>query len=77
MGFAYSYEEEYYKFKLVFEGRPMAMNQRSARRLNVRARADIQRSKINLQTKSCCCFSQLESKINLEQELSIPALDSN
>jgi hypothetical protein len=37
--------------------------------------ADMQRHKTNLEVQTCSCFSQSKLKINLKQELNIPALD--
>ena len=36
-------------------------------------RVDMQSSKNNLEVQACCCFPKWKFKINLEQELNIPA----
>ena len=38
-------------------------------------RVSMQSSKIDLEVRSCCCFSQLKFKFDFKQELKIPALN--
>jgi hypothetical protein len=39
-------------------------------------KVDMQRSKFNLEVQTCSCFSQLKIKIDIKQELNIPAQGS-